>query len=222
MIDRQENAWQGLHWELPPLILHPFDRGRDCSWALGSIRLSLLLSGLADAELEKEPLLRARFLEFRMLCLIGKDVMRWLAQCDDFAARDQALASSGICPQSFADLLINRTPPEVAGRFESWAVSDFRRILSRAIGINAVFRSRRATPRFLQASWRSITLTRTASLTAISASPTLHACRPPHSALPSILPTSTSPPSATSPMNPRNRNCRIFAAGLKRLGILDH
>ena len=139
MIDRQENAWQGLHWELPPLILHPFDRGRDCSWALGSIRLSLLLSGLADAGLEKEPLLRARFLEFRMLCLIGKDVMRWLAQCDDFAARDQALASSGICPQSFADLLINRTPPEVAGRFESWAVSDFRRILSRAIGINAVF-----------------------------------------------------------------------------------
>ena len=74
-----------------------------------------------------------------MLCLAGKDVMRWIAQCVDFASRDEILAKAGIRPQSFADLLVNRTPPIVANRFESWGVIDFRRILARAIGVNSVF-----------------------------------------------------------------------------------
>jgi hypothetical protein len=74
-----------------------------------------------------------------MLSLAGKDVMRWIAQCMDFASRDQVLASAGIQPQSFADLLVNRTPPGVAARFEKWGVLDYRRLLARAIGVNAVF-----------------------------------------------------------------------------------
>jgi len=99
----------------------------------------LYLGGMGEPGLEKEPLLRGRYTEFRMLSLTGKDVMRWIAQCMDFAGRDQALANAGIRPQSFADFLVNRTPSAVASRFESWGVIDYRRILSRAIGVNAVF-----------------------------------------------------------------------------------
>jgi hypothetical protein len=107
--------------------------------AFDSIKLALHLSGMGEPGLEKEPLLRGRYAEFRMLSLVGKDVMRWIAQCVDFAGRDEALAIAGIRPQSFADLLVHRTPPAVAARFESWGVIDYRRILSRAIGVNAVF-----------------------------------------------------------------------------------
>jgi hypothetical protein len=121
------------------MILHPFDRGMDISAAVNSIKLALLLGGMGEAALDKEPLLRGRYAEFRMLSLVGKDVMRWIAQCADFAGRDEMLAKAGVRPQSFADLLVNRTPPVVAARFESWGVTDFRRILSRAIGVNAVF-----------------------------------------------------------------------------------
>ena len=88
---------------------------------------------------EKEPRQSARYAEFRMVALTGKDVMRWMEQCVDFVGRDPALAEAGIRAQSFADLLVRRTPPAVASRFESWGVTDYRRIVSRAIGINAVF-----------------------------------------------------------------------------------
>jgi len=121
------------------LILHPFGGGLEASASLDSIKLSLYLGGMGEPGLEKEPLLRARYAEFRMLSLAGKDVLRWIAQCVDFAGRDELLAKSGIRPQSFADLLVNRTPPVVAARFEKWGVIDYRRILSRAIGLNAVF-----------------------------------------------------------------------------------
>ena len=139
MTHSADNSWQGRWWDLPPLILHPFGRGLEASTSFDSIKLALHLAGMGEPGVEKEPLLRARYTEFRMLSLAGKDVMRWIAQCVDFASRDRALANAGIRPQSFADLLVNRTPPGVAARFESWGVSGYRRILSRAIGINAVF-----------------------------------------------------------------------------------
>jgi hypothetical protein len=134
-----ESSWPGRWWDLPPLILHPFDRGLDASAALDSMKLSLYLGGMGEPGLEKEPLLRGRYAEFRMLSLVGKDVMRWITQCVDFASRDAVLANAGIRPQSFANLLVNQTPPVVGARFESWAVMDYRRILARAIGVNAVF-----------------------------------------------------------------------------------
>ncbi len=139
MSQSPETLWHGRLWELPPLILHPFDRGLDASSAFGSIKLSMLLNGIGEPNLEKEPLLRARYMEFRMLSLVGKDVMRWIAQCMDFIGRDETLAAAGIRAQSFADLVVNQTPPAVATRFEAWGVFDYRRIVSRAIGINAVF-----------------------------------------------------------------------------------
>jgi hypothetical protein len=134
-----DTSWPGRWWDLPPLILHPFGRGLEPSSSSDSIKLALHLGGMGEPGLEKEPLLRARYTEFRMLSLIGKDVMRWIAQCMDFVGRDQTLADTGIRPQSFADLLVNRTPTGVAARFESWGVMDYRRVLARAIGVNAVF-----------------------------------------------------------------------------------
>ncbi len=113
-----DGSWHARRWDLPPLILHPF--------------------GGPEGALE-EPLPRGRYAEFRMLCLVGKDVMRWIAQCVDFAGRNEPLAQAGIRPQSFADLLVHGTPAPVSARFESWDVHDYRRILSRAIGLTAVF-----------------------------------------------------------------------------------
>jgi len=139
MTHSADTSWHGTWWDLPPLILHPFDRGLDAAAVVNSIKLSLQLCGMGEPGLEKEALLQGRYAEFRMLSLVGKDVMRWIAQCADFAGRDTMLANTGVRPQSFADLLVNRTPPAVAARFESWGVSDYRRIVSRAIGINAVF-----------------------------------------------------------------------------------
>lgn len=130
---------QGKWWDLPPLILHPFGRGVEASASFDSIRLALYLSGMGEPGVDKEPLLRGRYTEFRMLCLIGKDVMRWIGQCVDFTSRDRALAVAGIRQQSFADLLVNRTPAVVGARFETWGVIDYHRILARAIGINTVF-----------------------------------------------------------------------------------
>lgn len=134
-----ETLWQGRWWDLPPLILHPFGRGLEPAASPDTIKLALYLGGMGEAGVDKEPLLRARYTELRMLSLTGKDVMRWIAQCLDFARRDDLLAHAGIRAQSFADFVVNRTPPAVAERFVSWGVLDYRRILSRAIGVNAVF-----------------------------------------------------------------------------------
>jgi hypothetical protein len=115
------------------MILYPFGRGLNASAVLDSMKLTLHLNGMGEPGLDKEPLLRGRYAEFRMLSLVGKDVMRWIAQCADFIGRDDLLAHAGIRPPSFADLLLNRTPPAVAARLETWGVSDYRRVVSRAI-----------------------------------------------------------------------------------------
>jgi hypothetical protein len=139
MTHSADTSFGGRRWELPPLILHPFGGAVDAAASLDSIKLSLYKTGMGEPGLEKEPLLRARHAEFRMLCLAGKDIMRWVAQCVDFTVREPALAKCGIEPQSFADLLANHTPAGVVDRFRNWGVADYRRILSRAIGVNAIF-----------------------------------------------------------------------------------
>lgn len=139
MTQSADSLWHGRWWDLPPLILHPFGRGLEASASFDSIKLALYLGGMGEPGLDKEPLLRGRYTEFRMLCLVGKDVLRWISQCADFAARDAVLSKAGIRPQSFADLLVNSTPALVAARFESWGVIDYRRVLSRAIGVSGIF-----------------------------------------------------------------------------------
>ena len=116
MTQPADTLWLGRWWDLPPLILHPFGGGPEAVASLDSIKLALHLGGMGEPGVEKEPLLRARYAEFRMVSLAGKDVMRWIAQCVDFAGRDRELATTGIRAQSFADLLVNRTPPGVAAR----------------------------------------------------------------------------------------------------------
>jgi hypothetical protein len=139
MTESADSRWHGQRWDLPPLILYPFDRALDSAALLDSIRLSLYRNGLADPDPETERLLRGRYTEFRMLCLVGKDIMRWIGQCIDFAGRDEVLARAGIVPQNFADLLVHRTPDAVGARFESWGVPGYRQVLLRAIGVTAVF-----------------------------------------------------------------------------------
>jgi hypothetical protein len=135
-------SWRGQQWELPPLILHPFNHSGDAAKLLQSSKLSLYLSGLVADEPDEDveaALLEGRYCEFQMVCYIGKDLTRWIGQCAEFVRRDQSLAGSGIVEQSFSDMLLNRAPPEVANRFQSWGVVQYRRILSRAIGLNALF-----------------------------------------------------------------------------------
>jgi hypothetical protein len=132
----------GTKWELPPLVLHPFSQGPDAATILESAQFSLralLASDAEEAEIAHVKLLQAKYCEFRMLCLIGKDLLRWIRQCVDFAGRDELLSLASLTEQSFADYLVNRTPAAVVARFESWAVQDYRGILSRAIGLNAIF-----------------------------------------------------------------------------------
>ena len=139
-----EEAGSKRLWELPPVILHPFNNGADAGAILASIRLSLSEDILhvpdgSDMAEARQRILHGKYCEFRMLCFIGRDLKRWILQCTDFVLRDALLANTGIREQSFSDLLVKRTPPSVVARFESWGVVDYHRILRRAIGIGAIF-----------------------------------------------------------------------------------
>ena len=79
-------------WDLPPLILHPFNERLPPSALLDNSKAALMLSGLipsdgADPEELSRRLLAGRYSEIRMLYFLGKDVFRWLDQCLDWAAR---------------------------------------------------------------------------------------------------------------------------------------
>ena len=88
-------------WELPPLILHPFNERVEPSTLLQSSKASLMLSGLipdegVDREGLKRRLLLGRYAEMRMLFYLGKDVFRWLDQCLEWAQREPELAAMEI------------------------------------------------------------------------------------------------------------------------------
>ena len=83
-------------WELPPLILHPFNERVSPSTLLDNSKAALMLSGLIprdgtdEEELERR-LLAGRYGELRMLYFVGKDVFRWVDQCVEWAQRIPAL-----------------------------------------------------------------------------------------------------------------------------------
>src|SRR4051795_13484322 len=112
-------------WELPPLILHPFNERVPPSALLDNSRAALMLSGLIphdgtdEEELERR-LLAGRYGEVRMLYFLGKDVFRWVEQCVEWAAREPAVAPDGLYPQSFATLLISSTPTGVKEKLARW------------------------------------------------------------------------------------------------------
>ena len=129
---------------LPPLILHPFTESAATVRMLESARASLAMLREGEdsdrsAELEQR-LLEGRFTELRMLFYVGKDVTRWLEQCVEAALRFPALADKRIPEQSFAQLLVEQTPPDVEEKLRNWGVIEFARIFGRSIGIHNQFR----------------------------------------------------------------------------------
>jgi hypothetical protein len=132
-------------WELPPLILHPFNERVSPSDLLENSKAALMLAGLiptdgTDADDLKRRLLAGRYNELRMLFFLGKDVFRWIDQCVDWAERVPELTSSpDIKRQSFAGLLIAHPPELVKEKLVRWGVADYSSIFARALGINSLF-----------------------------------------------------------------------------------
>jgi len=130
--------------KLPPLILHPFAQTSGRDKLIQSSRASLMLQGMLPAgerpseELD-QALLDGRYHEIRMLFYVGRDLMRWIEQCLEFAANDQALRDAGVRYQSFAALLVYHAPLKVEDKLRKWGVSDYRSIFMRALGLNALF-----------------------------------------------------------------------------------
>jgi len=131
-------------WELPHLILHPFQERVPPSALLDNSKAALMLSGLlpsdgSDPDELRRRLLAGRYGEIRMLFYLGKDLLRWIDQCVEWAQRVPELQAAGVCRQSFSDLLVGHTPPDVCEKLAKWGVADYGSIFSRAIGLNAVF-----------------------------------------------------------------------------------
>jgi len=131
-------------WQLPPLILHPFNENVPPAALLENSRAALVLSGLIsndgqDPEILTQRLLSGRYAETRMLFFLGKDLMRWIEQCAECVARVPALEGSQIRAQSFASLLISGAPADVKEKLTRWGVADYASIFSRALGLNTLF-----------------------------------------------------------------------------------
>ena len=133
-----------LQFDLPPLILHPFNERIPPSTLLDNSKAALMLSGLipsdgSEPEALQKRLLCGRYAEIRMLFFLGKDVFRWINQCLDWAARAPELAKMEVRAQSFAGLLTGGTPAVVKEKLDTWGVADYSSIFSRAIGLNTMF-----------------------------------------------------------------------------------
>jgi len=131
-------------WDLPPLILYPFNEHIPPSVLLDNSKAALMLSGLipsdgTDPDELSRRLLMGRYGEIRMLFFLGKDIFRWLEQCMDWVARVPQLREREWRMQTFAALLTSGTPNEVKDKLARWGVSDYLSIFCRAIGLNTMF-----------------------------------------------------------------------------------
>lgn len=130
-------------WTLPPLILHPFSDASGPGRLVESSRASLMLQGLlptgelSNDELERR-LLDGRYCEIRMLFYVGRDLMRWIEQCQEFVDTNLELADKGFKFQSFAAYLVDNPPAKVVTKLKQWGVADYRAIFQRAIALNCV------------------------------------------------------------------------------------
>jgi hypothetical protein len=131
--------------ELPPLILHPFADQAGSDRFLEDAKATLMMSGLLPEngytrEELSERVLRARFLEIRMLYFLGKDLFRWIEQCVESVERDGNPADEGLHEQSFAQLLVRHPPQCVRDKLTGWGVTDYCAIFARALGLITAFR----------------------------------------------------------------------------------
>jgi hypothetical protein len=130
-------------WELPPLILHPFNEHTSPAQLLENSRAALMLSGLLpdsgeDHERLARKLMVGRYSEIRMLYFLGKDVFRWVGQCMEIADRAPGLSGAGVKRQSFAGLLA-LPPRNVREKLIGWGVTDYSTVFARAVGLNSIF-----------------------------------------------------------------------------------
>lgn len=131
-------------WQMPPLILHPFNERVSPGTLLENSKAALMLSGLIpsegmDMDELKRRLLTGRHTEIRMLYFLGKDIFRWIGQCLEIAERIPELESTGVKRQSFAGLLAGSPPTPVREKLIRWGVSDYPAVFARAIGLNTLF-----------------------------------------------------------------------------------
>ena len=131
-------------WELPPLILHPFNERIPPSAVLENSKAALMLSGVipadgTDPDELRRRLLAGRYSEIRMLFFLGKDVLRWVDQCVEWSNRAAELAGASLRHQSFAGLLTTSPPNTVREKLTRWGVADHPAIFCRAIGLNSLF-----------------------------------------------------------------------------------
>jgi hypothetical protein len=131
-------------WELPPLILHPFNESVVPADLVENSRAALMLSGLvpsngADPDELRRRVLQGRHSEIRMLYFVGKDVFRWIDQCVEFVDGKPELRMAELRRQSFAGILTGNPPENVLTKLKAWGVFDYSAIFARAIGLNALF-----------------------------------------------------------------------------------
>lgn len=130
-------------WNLPPLILHPFAGREGPDKLLEGSRAALMLHGLMPTDMDMDELSRrillGRYNEVRMLYFLGKDIFRWMDQCQEIVEKIEILKTLGIRIQSFAAVLVDAPPQSVTEKLNSWGVSDQRTIFSRAIGLRSAF-----------------------------------------------------------------------------------
>jgi hypothetical protein len=131
-------------WELPPLILYPFNEHLPPASLLESSKAALMISGLipsdgTEPEVLQRRLLAGRYAEIRMLFFLGKDVLRWIEQCQEFVERTPQLEGAEIRGQSFAGLLTGSPPPPVLSKLMAWGVADYAALFSRGIGLKSAF-----------------------------------------------------------------------------------
>jgi hypothetical protein len=130
--------------QLPPLILYPFADSSGPGKLVDASRASLMLSGVIPQEQDaaerlQERLLTGRYCELTMLFYLGKDLLRWAAQCVDSVERMPELSGAGFRNESFTTFLVEDTPPEVRRKLVTWGVNEYRTIFTRALGLHAVF-----------------------------------------------------------------------------------
>ena len=131
-------------WELPPLILYPFNEKVAPSSLLESSKAALMLAGLipadgSDMEDLRRRVLTGRYAEIRMLFFLGKDVLRWIEQCRECAQKIPELSQADIRAQSFAGLLTTSPPDGVREKLIRWGVADYAALFARGIGVKSIF-----------------------------------------------------------------------------------
>jgi hypothetical protein len=110
--------------QLPPLILHPIS-------GQGEV---LAEPNVSDPQSRR---LETHRLELKMLCCLGKDLVRWIGQCLEFASMNPDVPA--LSEGQLMDLLVKDPPESVVRKMQQWGVSDFRTIFARSLGLAAVF-----------------------------------------------------------------------------------